>query len=444
VRSLHALTVTQATVPDNAESPWRAAAAPRRLALVRVLSLDQLGQVLSSLGTDDPRVVASGNFAAPQAVLDVLDSTVERFRLCLLNAQPGIPDRDGITLETVFVGDGMRKSPRLRYVPCRLSLAPLLHGTTLRPDVVVVHTSMPRDGTVSLGIEVNVMPAAIEAARMAGGTVIAQANARMPYTFGDAVLPVDELDYLVEVDEPLASPVSVPIDDVSQSIGDRVASRVLDGSSLQMGIGAVPDATLHALTGRTGLRIWSEMFSDGVLALERAGALDPGWPLVASFLFGSPELYEWVDRNPRVRMLRTERTNEPAAISRNPRVVSVNTAIQVDLFAQANASRIHNKIYSGFGGQTDFIVGALHSQQGQAIIALRSWHRKAHVSTIVPLIDEPLTSFQHSAVITENGVAEIWGNSQTDQAEQLIENCAHPDVREELWEEAQALGLTAG
>jgi acyl-CoA hydrolase len=408
---------------------------------VRTVTSEQLGQVFASLGLHEPRVVVSGNFAAPSVAMDILDRSVETYRLCLLNAQGGLPDRDGVTYETVFVGVGMRHSPRMRYVPCRLSLAPLLHRTTLRPDVVVLHTSTPHNGTVSLGIEVNVLPAAIEAARMAGGTIIAQANRQMPYTFGDAVLPLEELDYLLEVDEPLASPREMPIDEVSREIGDRVAARVLDGSTLQMGIGAVPDATLHALTERSHLRIWSEMFSDGVLALERRGVLDPGWPLVASFLFGSPELYEWVDRNPRVRMLRTERTNDPGAIARNPQVVSVNTAMQVDLFAQANASRINGKIYSGFGGQTDFIVGALHSQGGQAIIALRSWHRKAHVSTIVPLIDEPLTSFQHSAVITENGAADIWGNSQREQAEQLITRCAHPDVREELWEEAVALRL---
>ena len=408
---------------------------------MRVVDIDQLGQVFGSLGLEQPRVVTSGNFAAPSTVIDALDRSLETYRLCLLNGQTGLPDRDGVTLETVFVGEGMRRSPRLRYVPCRLSLAPLLHRTTLRPDVVVLHTSMPHDGTVSLGIEVNVLPAAIEAARMAGGTIIAQANRQMPYTFGDAVLPIEELDYLVEVDEPLASPKPLAIDEVSRSIGDRVASRVLDGSTLQMGIGAVPDATLHALTERSHLRIWSEMFSDGVLALEQRGVLDPGWPLVASFLFGSQELYAWVDRNPRVRMLRTERTNDPGAIARNPQVVSVNTAMQVDLFAQANASRINGKIYSGFGGQTDFIVGALHSHGGQAIIALRSWHHKAHVSTIVPLIDEPLTSFQHSAVITENGAADIWGSSQREQAEQLITRCAHPDVRDELWEEAVALRL---
>jgi acyl-CoA hydrolase len=122
-------------------------------------------------------------------------------------------------------------------------------------------------------------------------------------------------------------------------------------------------------------------------------------------------------------------------------MVSVNAALQVDLFGQANASRISNRIYSGFGGQTDFVVGALHSKGGQALIAMRSWHPKADVSTIVPLVDEPVTSFQHSAVVTENGVAPIWGYSQQEQALNLIDHAAHPDVRDELYEEAVALSL---
>ena len=122
-------------------------------------------------------------------------------------------------------------------------------------------------------------------------------------------------------------------------------------------------------------------------------------------------------------------------------MVSVNAALQVDLFGQANASRINNRIYSGFGGQTDFVVGALHSKGGQALIAMRSWHPKADVSTIVPLVDEPVTSFQHSAVVTENGVAPIWGYSQQEQALNLIDHAAHPDVRDELYEEAVALSL---
>ena len=183
------------------------------------------------------------------------------------------------------------------------------------------------------------------------------------------------------------------------------------------------------------------MVSDGVLTLLESGALDTDEPVVASFVFGSQQLYDWVDQNPAVRLLRTETTNNPANISARPMMVSVNAALQVDLFGQANASRISNRIYSGFGGQTDFVVGALHSAGGQALIALRSWHPKADVSTIVPLVDEPVTSFQHTAVVTENGVAPIWGYSQEEQALHLIDHAAHPDVRDELYEEAVALSL---
>jgi acyl-CoA hydrolase len=225
------------------------------------------------------------------------------------------------------------------------------------------------------------------------------------------------------------------------AIGELVAGRVPDGATLQVGIGAVPEATMSGLRGRKGLRIWTEMFTDSVLALERAGALDRERPITSSFLFGSPELYEWVDRNPRVQMARTETTNDPGLIARNPAMTSINTALQVDLLGQANASRIHARIYSGFGGQTDFIVGALHSRDGQALIALRSWHPRAHRSTIVPLLDEPVTSFQMTAVVTEQGVAGVFGHDQQAQARNLIEHAAHPDVREELWEEAHALGL---
>ena len=143
-----------------------------------------------------------------------------------------------------------------------------------------------------------------------------------------------------------------------------------------------------------------------------------------------------------MRVKRTEKVNDPSLIAKNPQLVSVNSALQVDLFGQANASRIKARIYSGFVGQTDFTVGALHSPGGKAIMALRSWHPRADVSTIVPMIDEPVTSFQHSAVVTEHGVARIWGYSQGDQARHLIDEAAHPDVRDELWEEADELGLT--
>jgi len=407
---------------------------------MRTIALEELHKVLASV-PHHPRVVVSGNFATPHHVLAGVDAALPSYRLHAVNGQPGLPDREGVELETAFVGPGMRTSPRLVYIPSRLSLVPRLFSTTCPPDVVVLHTSRPIDGKVSLGIEVNILPGAIEAVRARNGIVVAQVNAQMPYTFGDAEISVGDIDYAVEVDEPLPSPAPNVIDDLSASIGDRVAARVSDGATLQLGIGAVPDAVLSRLGGRRNLRVWSEMFSDGVLALHKAGALDPEAALTSSFLFGSPELYAWVDRNPRVSMLRTETTNEPSLIARRPLMTSVNTALQVDLYAQANASRVHGRIYSGFGGQTDFIVGALHSHGGQAIIALRSWHPKANVSTVVPMLEEPVTSFQASAIVTENGSAAIWGHDQKTQARHLIDHAAHPDVREELWEEAQALRL---
>lgn len=389
----------------------------------------------------DPRVLVSGNHATPWHTLGLVDAEIESYRLWALNGQRGLPDREGVVLETSFVGPGMRRSPRLSYVPSRLSLVPLLIGTSLAPDLVLLHTTRPRGGKVSLGIEVNVLPAAIDAVRRRGGLVVAQVNDRLPWTFGDAEVDLDLVDVLVEADEPLPVPAHVAIDPAAERIGDLVAERVTDGATLQAGIGAVPDATMRGLVGRRGLRVWTEMFSDSVLALEKAGALDTSQPVIASFLFGSEELVDWVDGNERVRMARTEVTNDPARIAANPAMVSVNTALQVDLFGQANASRIDARIHSGFGGQTDFVVGALHSPGGQAVIALRSWHPKADVSTIVPLVDEPVTSFQMSAVVTEQGVAEMFGHDQSRQAAHLIEHAAHPDVRDELREEAVALGL---
>jgi acyl-CoA hydrolase len=183
------------------------------------------------------------------------------------------------------------------------------------------------------------------------------------------------------------------------------------------------------------------MFSDGVLGLAKAGALDPERPVTASFAFGSPDLYAWMDRNQDVRMLRTETVNDPARIARCRRMASVNSALQVDLLAQANATWVGGRIHSGFGGQTDFVVGALHSQGGQAIIALPSWHPKADVSTVVPRVDGPVTSFQHSYIVSEQGAATIWGHDVTGQAEQIIEHVAHPLVRQQLREAGRSLGL---
>ena len=407
---------------------------------MRKISLDQLGTILAGL-PQNPRVIASGNFATPHALLNGFDSHVASYTLHMLNAQIGIPRRDGVRYESAFVGPGMRNSPALSYVPSRLSLLPVLIRDHLIPDVVLLHTSTPRFDTVSLGTEVNILPAAIEAVREHGGIVIAQANPQMPYTYGDSQIYESEIDFLVEVDEPLAVHHPLHLTETARAIGERIAEHVMDGSTLQMGIGAVPDAVLELLKDRTGMRIWTEMFSDGVLNLHKAGALDEDIPLTASFVFGSSELYQWLDLNRRVRMLRTEKTNDPTQISKQARMTSVNAALQVDLFDQANASRVRGQIYSGFGGSTDFIVGSLHSRGGRSFMALPSWHAKSNTSTIVPLITEAVTSFQHSYVVTEQGAAACFGRSQAEQASNLIEYAAHPNARELLRKAASDLGL---
>ncbi|MDO5712174.1 MAG: acetyl-CoA hydrolase/transferase C-terminal domain-containing protein [Micrococcales bacterium] len=425
-----------------------------------VTSLESLSSIID-VSRRNLRVVVSGNGAVPWTVVGALDELLPGYRLHMLNAPAGLPDRTGVVLESAFVGVGMRRSDRLAYLPCRLSQVPRLFARRLPVDIVLLHTSTPINNKVSMGIEVNILPAAIESAKAHGGIVIAQANPHMPYTYGDGEYDVSIFDAIIEVDEPLgghsvqaqtaagAKAVKAPaapskgIDRVesAQIIGRLVSDRISDGSTLQMGIGEIPDATLAGLLAKKGLGIWTEMLADGVLALDDAGALDPDRMLVSSFVHGSATLNEWVHRNDRVRILRTETTNAPSNISKNPLMTSINTALQVDLLDQANASRIRARIHSGFGGQTDFTVGAMHAPGGQAIMALRSWHPKADQSTIVPLLDEPVTSFQHTAVVTENGVAEIHGCDENTQAANLIEFAAHPRIRDELWEEAVSLGL---
>ncbi len=404
------------------------------------VTFSELSDILARLAPN-PRIVASGNFATPRTLLALAEASLPEFRLHMVNAQRGIPDRVGITYESAFVGAGMRRHERLNYIPSRLSLVPVLFRDHFVPNVVMINTSQMRDGKFSLGTEVNILPAAIEAARATGGIVIAQANSRMPYTFGDGELDESMIDYVVEVDEQLAEKPAGARNEAAEVIGGRVASLLSDGATLQLGIGAIPDAVVTRLVEKRDLRVWSEMFSDGILALSRANALDSGRPITASFIFGSRELYEWVNLNDAIEMRRTETTNDPANISRQQRMTSINTALQVDLHDQANASHVNGRIYSGFGGSTDFIVGALHSHGGKSIMALQSWHPKAKTSTIVPRLTEYVTSFQHSHVITEQGVADCFGHTEHEQATNLIEQAAHPDARAGLRSAGAELGL---
>jgi acyl-CoA hydrolase len=408
---------------------------------MRIISEQELANQLGSLSGTAPRVVVTGNWASPKKALEILDANLESYRVFMLGSRHPISSRPGVRYETPFVGAGMRRSPQLDYIPMRLSLVPRLFAISRQPDVVLVHTSTPRDGKVSLGIEVNVLPAALEVARARGALIVAQVNRQMPYTFGEGEIATEMIDVGIEVDEPLDTTEGHASDGPKDQIGENIAHLVPDGATLQLGIGAIPDATLGRLAHRRGLRIWSEMISDGVLALERAGALDQQHQVVTSFIGGSEELYKWADGNPRLRMFRTETTNDPAMIAINPMMISINAAVQIDLYAQANASYVGGRIFSGFGGQTDFIVGALHSAGGQAIIGLPSWHEKSKSSTVVPLLQMPATSFQHSVVVTDQGCAHVFGRSQHDQTRLLIEEAAAPQARDELWEAAGRLGL---
>jgi len=405
---------------------------------VRTTSLEGLRSHVQALPLSDPRVIASGNHAVPWSVLTEVDKALPSYRLFMLNAPVGIPMRDGVVHETPFVGAGMRGQPSLAYYPCRLSLVPALVKTKTQPDIVLLHTAPPRQGLLSLGTEVNILPAAIEAARARGALVVAQVNPAMPYTYGDSLVHVEEVDLAVEVDDVLAPMPHRPATDVQRTIGEHVAALVPDGATLQMGIGAIPDAALEVISARRGLRVWTEMLSDGLLRLVRAGALADG-VLITSFAAGSTELYEWLDGNERVMFCRTERTNDPATIARQPLMTSINAALQIDLYSQANASYVHGQIYSGFGGQTDFIVGAMHASGGHAIVALPSWHAASASSTIVKHLPGPATSFQHSFVVTEHGAAAIWGRPQREQARELIQHAAAPVAREELSAAAQEL-----
>ena len=307
---------------------------------MRIISEQELGNRLGSLAERAPRVVVTGNWASPKRALEILDANLESYRVFMLGCRHPISDRPGVRYETPFVGAGMRHSSALDYIPMRLSLVPRLFAISRQPDVVMIHTSPPRDGKVSLGIEVNVLPAALEVARRGGALVVAQINPRMPYTFGEGEIPTDTIDVAIEVDQALDTTGGHSSDGPKQQIGEYIAQLVPDGATLQLGIGAIPDATLGRLVHRRGLRIWSEMISDGVLALERAGALDPDHQIVTSFIGGSEELYKWADANPRLRMFRTETTNDPAMIAINPMMISINAAVQIDLFAQANASYV--------------------------------------------------------------------------------------------------------
>lgn len=352
---------------------------------------------------------------------------------------------------SLFVGSNVRAAVndgRASYVPLFLSEVPwFLEQPQFRPQVVFINVSPPdRHGYVSLGPTLEATLAAVEQADV----VIAQVNPRVPRTLGDALIPASKITYGVEWEEPLSELHSPSSNVVTDAIGRFVAQLIPDRATLQLGIGRIPDAVLAQLGQHKDLGVHSEMVSDGVRLLAEKGVVtgrykvtDPG-QIVATFAMGSQALYDFMDDNPAVSMRQVDYTNSTAIIRRNPQMVSVNSAIEVDLTGQVVAESIGSRIVSGVGGQMDFVRGASLASGGKSIIALpsRTGSGEARIAaTLRPGAGVTTTRNHVQYVVTEYGVAELHGRTLEERARALI-GIAHPEDRERLTEEAK--GLLAG
>lgn len=328
------------------------------------------------------------------------------------------------------------------YIPVFLSEIPGLFYKKILPlNVALIQVSPPdRHGFCSLGVSVDVSRAAVHMADQ----VVAQINPHMPRTHGDGLIHISHIEFGVEVSDPLPEAGVHQLTDVEIAIGQNCANLVEDGATLQTGIGAIPTATLAALSQHKDLGLHTEMFSDGVIDLVEKGVMTgekkrihPG-KLVSSFVMGSRRLYDFIDDNPNVAMLDVAYTNDTAVIRRNPRVTAINSAIEVDLTGQVCADSIGTRLYSGVGGQMDFMRGAALSEGGKPIIALPSVTSRGE-SRIVPILKPGagvVTTRAHTQyVVTEYGVANLYGRSLRQRAKALI-GIAHPDHRETLEREA--------
>jgi acyl-CoA hydrolase/RimJ/RimL family protein N-acetyltransferase len=341
-----------------------------------------------------------------------------------------------------FIGANTRaavREGRADFTPVFLSEIPdLLRSGRAPVDAALVQVSLPdAEGYSSLGVSVDVVRAAVDSARI----VIAEVNPRMPRTRGDTRIDLHRCAALVPVDAPLLERLPPEPDDVSRAIGETVADLVPDGATLQVGIGRAPSAILKALRGHRDLGIHTEMLSDGILDLVRAGAVTgrrksllPG-KLVASFLMGSNALYAWADENEQLHMGPSDWVNDPQVIARNDRMVSINTALSVDLTGQVAADTLESGFYSGIGGQVDFVRGAARSKGGRSFIVFPSLARDGTVSRIQAVFPEGAAVVTSRGdvryIVTEYGVADLWGKSVRERALALVA-IAHPDHREEL------------
>ncbi len=408
------------------------------------------------------RIFLTGNVSVPQKVLAALVEyapQLENVEICqALTVGPADyvdPAMEGhLRVNSIFISANIRKAVhegRADFTPVLLSEFPLLFKRGLLPlDAALIHVSPPDEhGFCSLGVEVGLTKTPAESAKI----IIAEVNEQMPRTLGDSFIHVSRLNYIVPVNYPISE---LPMGEGEQSevvekIASYIAGLIPDGATMQLGIGEIPDAVLKYLFDKKDLGIHTELFSDGVIDLVNAGVLTnaqktlhPG-KIVAGFMLGTKRLYDWADDNPLIELHRTEYVNDPFVIAQNERMVAINSAIEVDLTGQVCADSIGPKLYSGVGGQLDFVYGASRSKGGVPVIALPSTNTMRDgtvISKIAPLLKHGagvVTSRNHVRyVVTEYGVADLYGKTIRQRATQLI-NIAHPDFRDELKKQAQEL-----
>jgi acetyl-CoA hydrolase len=401
------------------------------------------------------RIFLTGNCSTPQHFLKALCDRYQELRAVevvqVLDLGAGdyiTPEMsDHIRINSLFISSKARKAVNdgmADFTPVFLHEIPLLFRTgRLVLDVAVIHVSPPDEhGYCSYGVEVGVTKGAAESA----GLVIAEVNPNMPRTLGDSFIHVSQIDYFIEVDYLLPELLPEPPSPVQDQIATYIAELVPDAATLQMGIGGIPDAVLRRLTNHKNLGIHTELFSDGVMEMIEYGVitnaaknLHPG-KVVAGFVLGSQKLYHFIDDNPVFEFRPTEYVNDPFIIAQNDRMVSINSALEVDLTGQVCADSIGPKFYSGVGGQVDFVRGASRSKGGKSFIALPSTAKHDTISRIVPQLKpgSGITTSRNDVrfVATEYGVADLFGRSISERVQALI-NIAHPKYRDQLMEYAR-------
>jgi 4-hydroxybutyrate CoA-transferase len=399
------------------------------------------------------RVYIHGIAAAPQALIKAMTARADELRdveVVHLHTEGPAPYaapemKDSFRVNSLFVGGNVRdaiREGRGDYVPIFLSEVPNLFRSGMMPiDVALMQVSPPdKHGFCSLGVSVEASLAAMQSAQY----VIAQVNHLMPRTFGDGLVHVNDLDAIVEFDEPIGEIHALAPTDVESKIGLYCAELIDDGATLQMGIGAIPNAVLASLTHHKNLGVHTEMFSDGLIPLVESGVVNGRekklrtGKIVSGFVWGTRKLYDFVDENPQISMLDIAYVNDTSVIRRNPKVTAINSAIEVDVTGQVCADSIGTQLYSGVGGQMDFIRGASLSEGGKPIIALPSTTGRGVsriVSELKPGAGVVTTRAHVHYVVTEYGIANLYGMNLRQRANAMIQ-IAHPDHREGLEAEA--------